>query len=203
MVVHRAFDEVFRSWSHVAVLRALIDTATGFSGSEVARVSGMTPLSALKALSSLEELGIVQRQRGGRDHLFTLNRRHFLVQDAILRLYHTERQFPEVLVAGLSAILRRSVVAAVIFGSVARNEETPASDIDLCCIVQTEEQKEVVRQLLDKESPDLYRTYGIKTAPVFFTLGEFRKKARNQLVKSILAIHRHIVGKKLDALLRG
>ncbi|MGA2623864.1 MAG: helix-turn-helix domain-containing protein [Bacteroidota bacterium] len=84
MIMHRVLDEVLRSWSHVAVLRALMDTSTGFTGNEVARVSGMQPRSALKALSSLEELGIVRRQRGGRDHLFTLNREHFLVREALL-----------------------------------------------------------------------------------------------------------------------
>lgn len=42
MIIYRAFDEVFRSWSHVAVIRALIDTANGFTGNETARVSGMS-----------------------------------------------------------------------------------------------------------------------------------------------------------------
>ena len=86
MVIHRPFDEVLRSWSHVAVLRAILDSAVGLTGNEIARVSGMQPRSALKALTSLEELGIVHRQRGGRDHLFTLNRDHFLTREGLLPL---------------------------------------------------------------------------------------------------------------------
>ena len=58
-------------------LRALIDTNSGFTGNEVARVSGMNPRSAFKALTSLENLGIVNRQIGGRDHIFTLKPRAF------------------------------------------------------------------------------------------------------------------------------
>lgn len=205
MVIHRAFDEIFRSWSHVAVLRGLVDTATGFSGNEVARVSGMTPLSALKALTSLEKLRIVNRQRGGRDHLFTLNRHHYLVEEVILKLYHSERQFPEVISSVLAAILKRSVVSAVIFGSVARREETAESDLDLCCIVKTEGQKETVRELLNNKSSDLYRRFGIKVAPVLLTVGEFRKKEKsnNRLIRSILAEHRVIVGKNLKRVIRG
>src|SRR3990172_5905808 len=120
MIIHHVMDEVFRSWSRVAVLRVLLDTTAGFTGNQVARVSGMQPRSALKALSSLEELGIVRRQRGGRDHLFTLNREHFLVNDALLDLYHSERQFPEVITTTLSAMLQGKVVSAVLFGSVAK-----------------------------------------------------------------------------------
>jgi DNA-binding transcriptional ArsR family regulator len=170
MVIHRAFDEVFRSWSHVAVLRALLDTKSGFTGSEVARVSGMHPRSALKALTSLEQLGIVHRQRGGRDHIFTLNREHVLVRDGVLSLYHTERYFLDVIIATLAAALKRSVISAILFGSVVKREETPLSDLDLCCIVKTERQKDVVRELLSSDAPMLHRKFGIKIAPLLFTV---------------------------------
>lgn len=203
MVIHRALDEVFRSWSHVAVLRALLDTSTGCSGNEVARVAGMHPRSALKALTSLEELGIVHRQRGGRDHLFTLNREHYLVRDAILSLYHSERQFPEVLTTTLAAILGKPVISAVVFGSVAKKEESAQSDFDLCCIVRTEAQKEVAREMLDCEAPSLYQRFGVKIAPVYFTLEELRKKSKSSLVKDILKQGKLITGKHPKDLLNG
>jgi predicted nucleotidyltransferase/predicted transcriptional regulator len=203
MVIHRVFDEVFRSWSHVAVLRALVDTATGFSGNEVARVAGMTPASALKALTSLEQIGIVNRQRGGRDHLFTLNRDHVLLKKAILALYRVEREFPDIIFEQLSTMLKKSVISAAVFGSVARKEESPMSDLDLCCVVTIEKQKKVVRELLEKESPNFYRKFGVKLAPVLFTLDEFRRKSDNRLIQGILNDNRLIVGQDLWRLLDG
>jgi predicted nucleotidyltransferase len=205
MVIHRALDEVFRSWSHVAVLRALVDTATGFSGNEVARVAGMTPVTALKALTSLEELRIVNRQRGGREHLFTLNREHYFVQGVILKLYQSERQFPDVVSAMLAGILNTHVVSAVIFGSVSRREETPQSDLDLCCLVRAEQEKETVLGLLNEKSSELHRRFGVKVAPVLFTVQEFKKKgkSRNRLVASILADNKLVVGRDLKRLMYG
>jgi predicted nucleotidyltransferase len=203
MVIHRAFDEVFRSWSHVAVLRALLDTKSGFTGSEVARVSGMHPRSALKALTSLEQLGIVHRQRGGRDHIFTLNREHVLVRDGVLSLYHTERYFLDVIIATLAAALKRSVISAILFGSVVKREETPLSDLDLCCIVKTERQKDVVRELLSSDAPMLHRKFGIKIAPLLFTVEEFRKRSKTPLIKNIAEHGRLVVGKNPKALLNG
>lgn len=203
MVIHRALDEVFRSWSHVAVLRALLDTTSGCTGNEVGRISGMQPRSALKALTSLEQLGIVRRQRGGRDHIFTLNRDHVLVQDAILSLYHSERQFPEALFATLAAVLKSPVVSAVVFGSVAKREETPLSDLDLCCIVKTEKQKDIVRKKLDSEAPSLYRKFGVRAALLIFTVEEFRAKSKSRLIKDIVDHGRLIAGKDPKAVLNG
>ena len=203
IVIHRALDEVFRSWSHVAALRALLDTSSGFTGNEVARVSGMQPRSALRALSALEELGIVRRQRGGRDHIFTLNREHVLVCDALLPLYHSERQLPEVVKTAIAEILKGSVMSAVMFGSVAKAEETPQSDLDLCCVVKTNREKEIVRTRLDAESDMLYQKFGVKVAPVIFTVDEIRKKGRTLLVRDILAHGKLIAGKPFKGLLHG
>ncbi|MHB9011355.1 MAG: nucleotidyltransferase domain-containing protein, partial [Ignavibacteriaceae bacterium] len=147
MVINRALDEIFRTWSNVAVLRALLDTNTGFSGNEVARVAGMNPRSAFKALTSLEELGIVNRVVGGRDHIFTLNREHFLVQQIILKIYPIESKFLDEVISALSAILKGHVYSAVIFGSAARKEEKSLSDLDICCIVNSPSELLSVRDL--------------------------------------------------------
>lgn len=72
MVFHRVFDYVFSTWSHVAVLRALQDASQGLIGREIARLAGMNHRSCLNALTKLENLSIVLRQHGGRDHRFLL-----------------------------------------------------------------------------------------------------------------------------------
>jgi predicted nucleotidyltransferase len=203
MVIHRAYDEVLRSWSHVAVLRALLDTTSGFTGNQVARVSGMHPLSALKALSSLEELGIVRRQRGGRDHLFTLNRDHYLVKEGLLSLYEAERRFPLAVEESLSSALKGSVVSTIIFGSVVRKQETPQSDLDLCCIVKSEAQRKSVRESLASKAAGIYRRFGVKIAPVIFSVAEFRKRSQSQLVKQLIKEGKVIAGKNPQELLRG
>lgn len=203
MVIHRVFDEVFRSRSHVAALRTLVGTTTGRTGNEVARLSGMHPLSALKALSALEELGIVRRQRGGRDHIFTLNRDHFLVRNVVSVLYQSEKQFEEETFTFLANFLKGKVVSAIIFGSTARQEETPVSDLDICCIVKGEKQKEVVRSLINEKSPGLYREFGVKVAPMFLTVSEARAKRKAPLLKRIAKEGRLLTGDTWEDLIGG
>jgi predicted nucleotidyltransferase len=203
MIIHRPFDDVLRSWSHVAVLRTLLDSNVGISGNEVARVSGMHPRSALKALSSLEALGIVHRQRGGRDHLFTLNREHFLVSEGLFALYHAEIAFLRSIEESLSVLLGRKVLSAMLFGSAVRREETPQSDLDILCIAKSENSIDLVRQILASEAPGLQKRFGIKLAPVFLTVEEFKKKARSRFIKGILIEGRVIVGRSPQGLLNG
>ncbi|MCL4510266.1 MAG: nucleotidyltransferase domain-containing protein [Bacteroidetes bacterium] len=201
MVIHRVFDEVFRSWSHVAVLRTLVDTTTGRTGNEVARISGMQPRSALRALSALEELGIVHRQRGGRDHIFTLNRDHILVRNAVSVLYQSEKQFEEETIAFLSNLLKNKVTSALIFGSTARQEETLFSDLDICCITKDERQKEAVRSLINEKSPRLHREFGVRVSPIFFTVSEARAKRHTPLLKRIVKEGKLLTGDKLEKLI--
>ncbi|MGA2623863.1 MAG: nucleotidyltransferase domain-containing protein [Bacteroidota bacterium] len=103
----------------------------------------------------------------------------------------------------LSANLGSPAVSAVLFGSVARGEETPMSDLDMCCIVKKEKQKEIVRERLDAVSSELYRKFGVKVAPVYFTVEELQKKSKSSLVKSILSHGIVIAGKNPKDLLHG
>lgn len=203
MVINRVLDEIFRTWSNVAVLRALLDTNTGFSGNEVARVAGMNPRSAFKALTFLEELGLVIRVVGGRDHIFTLNREHYLVQEIILKIYPIESKFLDEVIKALSAILKGHVYSAVIFGSVARKEEKSLSDLDICCVVNSPLELLFVRDLLNKKSSALYKKYGIRLAPVIFMKAQFMRKRKTKLIKDIAEEGILITGKSIKGLLNG
>ena len=203
MVVNRVLDELFRTWSHVAVLRALLDTAQGFTGNEVARVSGMDPTAALKALTRLEELGVIRRQRGGRDHLFTLNRGHYLVKRAIIPLYTVEQRYFEEIKSTIAGGVDRYPLSVILFGSVARGEETSQSDLDICLIMKNKTQTGKLQTLLDVMSTSLYNKYGVRIAAIFFTLDEFKKKTsqKNPLILQILHQGKVITGKNPKVLL--
>jgi predicted nucleotidyltransferase len=203
MLFHHVFNELFRSWTHVAVLRTLQDTSVGFSGNQVARAAGMQPRSAFKALTALEALGIVRRQRGGREHLFTLNRDHFLVREGVSLILAAERRFPEQLHGELTSLLRRKVAAAIVFGSVARHQERPGSDLDLCCIVESQTRKDEVQEILHSAAPGIQLRYGAKVAPLLLTMNELRAKANTTLLKGILSEGKLLTGTRARSLLHG
>lgn len=194
MVINRVLDNIFNSWAHPPVIRSLLDSTTGYTGREVARLAGIHPHTALKTLANLEDLNIVKRQRGGRDHIFTLNRENYLVYEVILPLFQKEQQFRNEVYKALSKILKGKVASAVVFGSTARKEERPSSDLDICCIIEKKQAIENVRNLLNNSSQKLYKKYGIRVSPVFFTIAEFKKKKNTQLIHNIIEEGKEITG---------
>lgn len=205
MVFHRVWDRVFSTWSHVAVLRALQNSAHGSTGREIARLSGMNHRSCLQALTELEELSLVRRVRGGRDHLFTLNRQHLLVEEGILPLLALERAFSRSLFADVAKRLEKQAKSIIVFGSVTRNEETPSSDLDLCLVVRTEKDRATAEAAVHSIAPELLSRYGAKLAPFVITRKEFVQKAKRNLppVRDILKEGIVIGGMSVKGLLSG
>lgn len=173
MIFHHVLDHIFSTWSHIAVLRVLQYAAQGLSGREVARLAGMSHRACLNALTDLEELGIVLRHRGGRDHSFTLNRDHALVADGILPLLGLEREFRQRLERLLKSRLDRHVDSIILFGSVVRKEETAESDLDVCILVSHTSQISRVRQRVHDLAGNVQRRFNAGLSPVILTRAEF------------------------------
>jgi len=135
--------------------------------------------------------------------MFTLNRSHYLVQQVIVLFYKAEQELPKEISYTIAAVLKRPVLNATIFGSVAKRTETAMSDLDLCCIVKTESKKEIARNLLNSNNQKLYQTFGVKVAPILFTIKGLKAKSRSPLIRDLLAHSILIAGKELKVLLNG
>jgi len=205
MVFHRVLDIVFSTWSHIAVLRVLQDTAVGMTGREIARLAGMNHRSCLKALSTLEGIAVVNRQMGGRDHLFSLNRGHLLVVQGILPLLKLERRFLDEVSETLKKRIGREAQSMILFGSVARKAETAQSDLDVCFVVTNGREKEGILERVNDLSSTIRQTFGANLAPFVITASEFRRRARlyKPPINVILKEGVVIAGKSLRDLLRG
>lgn len=205
MIFHRVLDQVFSTWSHIAVLRVLQDTAHGLTGREIARLSSMSHRSCLKALTNLEDLHLLIRQRGGRDHLFVLNRDHVLVSEAILPLLEFERRFLLHVEEYLKKRLQRKTMSVILFGSVARKQEDTRSDLDLCVVVRAESEKAAVQEQIHVLAPSVQQRFGARISPIIFTAAEFARgvKLKKSPMHEIAKEGKVIAGKSLRDLTRG
>ncbi|MBF4585069.1 nucleotidyltransferase-like protein [Curtobacterium sp. PhB142] len=91
----------------------------------------------------LVEQGVVDGHRTGRTKSFSLNREH-LAADAITALADLRRAFLERLRSGCRSIPLRY---AALFGSGARGEMRPDSDLDVCFIVEHGRREEAEDQI--------------------------------------------------------
>ena len=134
MRLREPLDDTFATGSHVRVLRALdaLPRIAAVSGREVARRAGVSQPTAREVLISLERQGLVRVERSLRRDAYRLNEDHTLAP-TIRELFAKERQVGAELERSVAGALHRlrNVTAAYLFGSVARGDMRPDSDIDV------------------------------------------------------------------------
>ena len=131
-------DELLQSRSHIRVLRALIGLPDEIDSSirEISRRAGVTHPTASSVLESLRQQGLVRVRRTLLSDEYRFNGQHAFA-DAIRSLFELEAHAQD----DLMDVLRDALFAeapwlteASLFGSFARGEMRPDSDIDLALI---------------------------------------------------------------------
>lgn len=205
MIINNVLDKLFSTWSNIAVMRALRNYVVGVSGNEAARLAGLTPKNCLITLTALEELGVVIRIRGSREHLFSLNRDHFLVSEVVLPMLSSEKKYVELLSAEITKALKKYSISVFLFGSVARDEETIESDMDICVVYKNAVSKKNIEGIISELRVKLNKKYGVSLAPFYISNSEFIKRAKSKKppVADVIKDGKHLCGEKLKYLLNG
>ena len=181
-------DALFSVRSHIAILRALQNTKEGMSARGVARAAGVNHQACAVALRKLEQLGAVSRMGSGRTQLLRLNRESHLVSDLILPLLRKERQWISIVHTAVVQAFEQSALTITVFGSTARGEDTPGSDLDVLVVARHIYDKNAVLRSAALDNSDFMNRFGVRCSPVVLTLAEAKSRIRNKdkLVKNIL-----------------
>ncbi len=124
--------KLFGSEARVKVLSLfMLNAGREYYLREIALKTGLAVRSVQRAVESLVEIQILERENRGNSVYFRLNAKHPIAGDLKAIFLKTD---------GLGDLLRgalsqqRSIDVAFVYGSVARGEETAESDIDLALI---------------------------------------------------------------------
>ncbi len=206
-------DELVATRPKLAILRALYGRTTPVSARELARQVRISHPTILLALNDLTARGIVIDDGGdaGRVRLCRLNQHHALVRSVLPALFDAERRWGAELTAALRAVLvprsgTSDVVAASIFGSVARGTDQATSDLDLLILARDRRAATRVRAAVADAQADLRARFGITVAPVVLSVTEARRRfARGDtLLKAAARDTRMVAGNEdLAEVLRG
>ncbi len=200
--VSSPLDWVFAAPSHAPLLRALKDSAEGMSGRAAARAAGINHQACKLALDRLEALGVVRRRGGGRTQLVSLNFDNALVQGALLPLYRSEKEFRALLRGDIRRALGKEARCAALFGSAARGEDRPGSDIDLLLVADGAAKARLAGRALEF-GREFAARYGIRLSPITYTAAEVRARYRtgDPLIRNVLADGVDLLDKKLREIL--
>jgi uncharacterized protein len=202
MTLNNILNIVFSSSSIIPILRELNIRKTGVTGREIARLSGMTHRSALKALENLEIINLVKKQVAGRTYYFTMNREHYLYKKIVSIIFKAEKDILSKISDQISSSLGKYSESIIIYGSVARGDENPESDLDVCIVYKRDPGK--IEQRITDLRAELNSVYGVTLAPFIVSVSEFKKRARSGKppVNNILKEGKIIYGKQFKDILK-
>lgn len=166
----------------------------------------------LHVLAEFAELAIVSAETTPAQHLFRLNDQHRLVRDGILPLFRAERQRVTELFAELKRIVAEDagstqggILAAYVFGSAARGDDAPGSDLDFLVLTRNAQDAEAVHDLLSGHSPALRTCFGVTLSPVVLDAESARRQAAGEdsFLQDAARDGRLVYGQPLADLLHG
>ena len=134
--LHRPLDAMLGTVANVRVLRALTEHGGALAATAIATRARVARQSAWNAVARLSELGIIETFGEPHGTLFRLNAAHPFVA-SLQALFQSEAQRVERLfetVRAAAKAMKPAPIAIWLYGSVARGEDKPGSDIDLAIL---------------------------------------------------------------------
>lgn len=135
------------------VIRRMAMVSGELTGRRVAYLSGVPPVSAARVLSALVEVGLVQSRYLGQSRVYQLNRDHALWAGLDMLLNSASRVEAKITELCESFAPRTTTIA--IFGSFARGDAGPQSDIDIVLVSKDEADTDQRFDLTDALSAQL------------------------------------------------
>jgi predicted nucleotidyltransferase len=203
--VRRPLNVLLGAPSHIAILRALYMSGSGMTGRQIARMSGVAVQATHDALARFAEVGLVRWLPAGRAHLYQLNRDHYLFAQGILPLLEAEGEFRSRIKAILKRALEGHVISAAIFGSAARGDDRPDSDLDLLLIVEHRKDREKAQDRAGAVFDRLKNEFGVTLSAISFGRAEFVAGYRKgkSFFQNVVREGETVTGKELGAVVRG
>jgi predicted nucleotidyltransferase len=199
-MLFRALDAVLGSTAKIRILRALLPLRSSVSGNEARMLAGVRSKNGMQAaLRELTDLGILEREQTGRIGLFRINRDHDLIphlqalfEGEVQRMAGLRQALEEILTRGA---VREHTLSIILFGSNARGDARPGSDVDLLVVTEAG-QADHVQELLISAIPHIQRRFGLRISPYALPRERVRERHRDgdPLMQSIQSEGRTLYG---------
>lgn len=142
--------------------------------------------ASIRELNRFLENGVVTVRRAGNAQLWRWREAHYFTEP-LSALFAAEHATLEALRSVVVEALSNSddVTRVVLYGSVARGDERPGSDIDLLVVVRSQRAKAAVSARLDRLRARIGTGFGNALSTIIYTSEEVRRKNRLPLLENI------------------
>ena len=179
-------ENILGSKIKIKILRKLIIENMEITFEEIGRTLSLSFGSVYPAINSLVMQRIIIFRRIGRSKLYSINKKHILFKE-LHSLFESEKEgFMNIAKSFAKSIDKKNIKNIVLFGSVAREEFTEKSDIDLLVIYIKNE--EDVKSIVGYQIEKFLDLYDVEIVPVYISLNEFfkRRKGFDRFILNII-----------------
>ena len=204
MKFYQVLDDLLGQHSKVKILRYLCQTRLEMSGRRIAKDLGLSPWACHLALRQLTDQGVLTMRNVGRTCLFCLNEGNYVAAKLLLPLFTGEAHLLQNAIEELTAGLDKSIISVILYGSVARKQEHPFSDLDLVVLVPSDASRKKVRALFESSEESFIARFGNRLSPLILPVAEFRKRYRNRdpLIMDVVNTGRVVSGQLITEVIR-
>jgi predicted nucleotidyltransferase len=180
MRYHEPLNDILGNKVQIRLLRVLVRTKGSFTGRELARLIGYSQNQTSLALQELERNGLVVWQGAGRSHLYSVDSDNILVTDFLEEGFRLEDSLMNRLAGTFFDELGRDLESIVLYGSVAKGEERPNSDIDLVVVVKDKADLKVAEGRVAEASAKVARRFGNQAMPIIVKKSDYERKMKSK-----------------------
>jgi len=167
-------EKIIGKKSKIKILRLFMNNDREYYLDEIAKSTGMSCGTIYPSLNELLETRIITQRKVGRSLLYTLNKNHILFHKIKELIDIEKKSLPTIAKEFASSLSKDNIIAIVLFGSVAREEFTEKSDIDVLVVSKNDRTKENIGSLVDK----LLDIYDVHVVPIFLTEKDIQERIK-------------------------
>lgn len=185
--MNNPLDEILGSRVKVQILRLLCLTGSPYTGREISRLIGRAQNRVRLCLDEFEAMGIVSRRSVGTAKLFQISTNSIIVNDVLIPLFQKEASLIAALGNHFFHELSEDLDLLILFGSVARNEESDRSDIDLLVVLNNDVDFDAAEARVFDTVTTAHKELGLPIVPIVVTRSEYdsHMKEEKGLWKSV------------------
>lgn len=185
MRFHENVEAILGSRYKIRVLRLFCRTGGSYTGRDIAKLIDSSQDATRRALLSLESQGILKRSYIGSSHVFSLNKDHLFVKEAIGSLFLIEDNALLLISKFFKEQLGKDFIKAVIFGSIAKKRERPDSDIDILIIVRSGADLDAIEDKVNEAADLSTAATGNPCMPIVVKINEYEKQRKAKSKKGM------------------
>jgi len=186
LILYLMLEEILNSKPKVKILQVLSNKSEWiFSETEIAKEIKMPKATVHRALKVLRDQNIIiEFKKAGRVVLYRLNSGNYIVRELIEPVLKKDYEIIEKKVKEFSRKIK-TPATILIFGSAAKNELKPTSDIDLAIITAN---KKKIENEVNEYKTEYLEKEGIVFSTHIFDKSEFKKryKKKDPLIRNIV-----------------